>query len=139
MQTFRCFVRESRREKAFYAVCIDLNLVDRRESADEAIGAMIENIESYLETAYAHNEADMLIPRPVPFADQLYYRWLLIKSFFASSRKALSTRLFSVPAKKERILYKTFDQSLIKCMISQSGLAREEFYFATKRTAKKIF
>lgn len=35
--------------------------------------------------------------------------------------------------------YKTFDQSLIKRMISQSGLAREEFYSATKRTAKKIF
>jgi len=34
--------------------------------------------------------------------------------------------------------YKTFDQSLIKRMISQSGLAREEFYSATKRTAKKI-
>jgi len=33
---------------------------------------------------------------------------------------------------------KTFDQSLIKRMISQSGLDREEFYAATKRTAKKI-
>jgi hypothetical protein len=105
MQTFRCFVRERRPEKAFDAVCIDLNLVDRRESADEAIAAMIENIESYLETAYEHNDADKLIPRPAPLADQLYYRWLLIKSFFASSRQALSTRLFSVPAKKERILY----------------------------------
>jgi len=79
MQTFRCFVRESRPEKAFDAVCIDLNLVDRRESADEAIAAMIENIESYLETAYEHNDADILIPRPAPLADQLYYRWLLIQ------------------------------------------------------------
>jgi predicted RNase H-like HicB family nuclease len=105
MQTFRCFVRESRRENAFYAVCIDLNLVDRRESVDEAIAAMIENIESYFETAYEHNEADKLIPRPAPFVDQLYYRWLLIKSFFASSRKALSTHLFSVPVKRERLLY----------------------------------
>jgi hypothetical protein len=28
MQTFRCFVRKNRKEKAFYAVCIDLNLID---------------------------------------------------------------------------------------------------------------
>ncbi len=34
--------------------------------------------------------------------------------------------------------YKTFEQSLIKRMISQSGLTREEFYSANKRTAKKI-
>jgi len=34
--------------------------------------------------------------------------------------------------------YKTFEQSLIKRMISQSGLTREEFYSATKKTAKKI-
>ena len=105
MQTFRCFVRENRQEKTFETVCIDLNLVDRRESADEAIAAMIENIESYLEVAYAQNAADALIPRPAPFGDQLYYRWLLIKSFFASPQKALSTHLFSVPVKKERILY----------------------------------
>jgi hypothetical protein len=104
MQTFRCFIRENRKEKTFYAVCIDLNLVDRRESADEAIAAMIENIESYVETADEHNEAGKMIPRPAPLTDQ-HYRWLLIKSFFSPSRKALSTRLFSVPAKKEGILY----------------------------------
>jgi len=105
MQTFRCFIRENRKEKAFDAVCIDLNLVDRRESAEEAITAMIENIESYLEVAYEHNEADKLIPRPAPLADQLYYRWLLLKSFFAPSRKALSTRIFSIPTQKQKIFY----------------------------------
>lgn len=34
--------------------------------------------------------------------------------------------------------YKTFDQSLLKRMIDQSGLSREAFYFATSKTAKKI-
>jgi len=34
--------------------------------------------------------------------------------------------------------YKIFDQSLLKRMISQSGLSREEFYCATPKTAKKI-
>jgi hypothetical protein len=58
----------------------------------------VENIESYLEVAYENNEADKLIPRPAPLADQLYYRWLLLKSFFAPSRKALPTRIFSIPA-----------------------------------------
>jgi hypothetical protein len=105
MQTFRCFIRENRKEKAFDAVCIDLNLVDRRESAEEAISAMIENIGSYLEVAYEHNEVDQLIPRPAPLSDQLYYRWLLVKSFLAPSRKALSTRIFSIPVQKEKILY----------------------------------
>lgn len=105
MQTFRCFIRENRKERSFDAVCSDPNLVDRRESADEAIAAMIENIESHLETAGEHNEADKMIPHPAPLADQFYYRWLLMKSFFAPSRSALSPRLFSVPAKKGRILY----------------------------------
>ena len=31
-----------------------------------------------------------------------------------------------------------FDEDLIKSMIRQSGRTREEFYGATKRTAKKI-
>jgi len=31
-----------------------------------------------------------------------------------------------------------FDTFLLKSMISQSGFSREEFYCATKRTAKKI-
>jgi hypothetical protein len=34
--------------------------------------------------------------------------------------------------------YDEFDKTLIKSMISQSGFSREEFYGATKATAKKI-
>lgn len=34
--------------------------------------------------------------------------------------------------------YDEFDETLIKSMISQSGFNREEFYGATKNTAKKI-
>ena len=34
--------------------------------------------------------------------------------------------------------YDEFDETLIKSMISQSGFTREEFYGATKSTAKKI-
>ena len=34
--------------------------------------------------------------------------------------------------------YEEFDETLIKSLISQSGFSREEFYGATKATAKKI-
>lgn len=34
--------------------------------------------------------------------------------------------------------YDEFDQTLIKRMIEQTGFTREEFYGATKSTAKKI-
>ncbi|MFQ6014051.1 MAG: type II toxin-antitoxin system HicA family toxin [Anaerolineae bacterium] len=34
--------------------------------------------------------------------------------------------------------YSDFDDRLIKSMIRQSGLTREEFYGSTKRTARKI-
>ena len=34
--------------------------------------------------------------------------------------------------------YGEFDETLIKSMISQSGFTREEFYGATRSTAKKI-
>lgn len=105
MQTFHCFVQENHKGRAFDAVCIDLNLVDRRVSAEEAIAAMIENTESYLEVAYEHNEAEKLIFRPAPLADQLYHRWLLLKSFFAPSRQALSTHIFSIPTQKQKKLH----------------------------------
>jgi len=34
--------------------------------------------------------------------------------------------------------YREFDSRLIRFMLDQSGLTREEFYGSTKRTAKKI-
>ncbi len=34
--------------------------------------------------------------------------------------------------------YSVFDETLIKSMIEQSGFSREQFYGATKSTAKKI-
>jgi len=34
--------------------------------------------------------------------------------------------------------YAEFDETLIKSMIAQSGFTREQFYGATKATAKKI-
>jgi len=34
--------------------------------------------------------------------------------------------------------YKEFDVRMIRFLLSQSGLTREEFYGSTKRTAKKI-
>lgn len=34
--------------------------------------------------------------------------------------------------------YKDFDGTIIKSMINQSGVTREEFYCATRQTAKKI-
>ncbi|MCX6028443.1 MAG: hypothetical protein NT169_03950 [Chloroflexi bacterium] len=74
---FRCYTRKSP-DGQYYAICLDLNLADKRETVDEAFAALDENILGYLESVRAHGDESTAIPRPAPRAEWLAYYWLLL-------------------------------------------------------------
>ncbi len=80
---FRCYTRKSP-DKQYYAICLDLNLADKRETIDQAIAALDESILLYLESVRAHGDEDAAIPRPSPFSEWLEYYGLLFANAFFS-------------------------------------------------------
>ncbi len=74
---FRCYTRKSP-DGHYYAICLDLNLADKRETVDAAFAALDENILLYLESVRAHGDESTAIPRPAPRAEWLEYYWLLL-------------------------------------------------------------
>ncbi len=115
MQQFRCYA--FKRNEHWYAACIDLNLVDRAETLDIVVNKLRENIQLYIQ------DKDVITFRRTPLFYQFQYQWILLKTLVLSwFQKQIDD----------------FDAFLIKSMISQSGFSREEFYCATKRTARKI-
>ena len=74
--TFRCYAY--RDKEGYYAICLDLMLIARRDTLDEAVNELQEVILGYLESAYAGGWEKDLIPRPAPREDWLRYYWLLV-------------------------------------------------------------
>ncbi len=108
---FRCYTTR-RPEGQYDAICLDLNLIDRRETLDEAIAALDENILGYLESVRAHGDEATAIPRPAPRAEWLEYYWLLLANallglfgrrmdgFSAYAKQGIMT-----PAREMRLAY----------------------------------
>ena len=65
---------------ARYAECPDLDLLAKRPTRREALLALIDEIELYLECAIESGKYDVLVPRPVPAS-----RW---RRYYMASRKA---------------------------------------------------
>jgi len=87
---FRCYAY--RNKDGYYAICLDLLLIVRRDNLDEAVSELREVIIGYLESIMAHDDGKAnLIPRPAPLGDWLRYYWLLvkntIKAFYGSFQK----------------------------------------------------
>ena len=87
---FRCYAY--RDKDGYYAICLDLLLIVRRDNLDEAVSELREVIIGYLESIMAHDDGSAnLIPRPAPLGDWLRYYWLLvkniIKAFYGSFQK----------------------------------------------------
>ena len=68
---FRCYTYQD--SGGYYAVCLDLNLIDRRDTLEEAIAALDENIVGYLEAIRSNNWEQELIPRPVSRREWLHF------------------------------------------------------------------
>jgi len=68
---FRCYTCQD--SGGYYAVCLDLNLIDKRDTLEEAIAALDENIGGYLEAVRSNDWEQELIPRPVPRREWLHF------------------------------------------------------------------
>jgi predicted RNase H-like HicB family nuclease len=78
--SFRCYTEKSL-DGQYYAICLDLSLIDKRETLDEAIAALDENILGYLASVQAHGDAATAIPRPVSFGGWLrFYRLSILNT-----------------------------------------------------------
>jgi len=80
--TFRCYVYKSR--GSYYAICLDLTLIDKRGTLEEAIAALDEDILGYLESARASGRESQLVPRPCPRREWLRYYGLYLLNAFAA-------------------------------------------------------
>ena len=85
---FRCYVYRER--DGYYADCLDLTLLTKRDTMQEAMDDLQEMILGYLESVYAHGDEQTLIPRRAPF-----YRWLeFYKQLLYHTVRALLTGRF---------------------------------------------
>lgn len=73
----RCYAKMS--EGSWYAFCVDLNLVDQRDTLKEVKKAMEENIDCYLGDT---QDIKRIFRRP-PFSYMLEYYWVGFLEFFA--------------------------------------------------------
>jgi predicted RNase H-like HicB family nuclease len=87
MQQFRCYT--FKKNEYWYAVCIDLNLVDRAETLDIVVNKLKENIQLYLQ------DKDVILPRPAPLSYQLQYQWILFKILVLSWFRKQSHEYYS--------------------------------------------
>lgn len=94
--TLRILVR--RHHGYWYALCLDLNLMTRRNDISSAVTALNEQITVYLESAREAGEWGARVPRRAPLWDWLLYYGctaLDIARSFASQTMACTT--FRVP------------------------------------------
>jgi predicted RNase H-like HicB family nuclease len=77
IMNLRCYTY--RKDKYYYAACIDLTLIDRGESQAVAMSRLKENIADYIAAAAEDGLQEELVPRKAPLSFRLhyYYHWLL--------------------------------------------------------------
>ena len=87
-----------RRDGFWYAHCLDLNLVVRRQSLPSALIAIREQIELYLDSANEAGEWDQRVPRPASLsAWLLYYGCSGLEALRRVGTKNLSCTTFRMP------------------------------------------
>jgi len=59
-------IRLYQKNSAWYAECLDLDLLAKRLTRGEALRALADEIALYLETAAELGQYDSLVPRPAP-------------------------------------------------------------------------
>ncbi len=85
---FRCYAYHE--GDGYYAECLDLTLLTKRETMQEAMDDLQEVIFGYLESVHAHGDDKALVPRLAPL-----YRWLeFYKQLLSHTIRALFTGRF---------------------------------------------
>jgi hypothetical protein len=82
-----------RKNGAFYAECLDFDIITRAETAEEAIGRLQEDMWWYVDTVLSGGSSEGLIPRKAPF-------WSWVR-YYAFSFVRLLCTLFSTHDKTD--------------------------------------
>lgn len=92
----RCFAQQEK-DKSWFAVCIDLNLLAQGDSVEEARKKLHLMIADYLTEALTIDEKyiDDLIPRKAPFFFLLNYHWLTLKNKLHAVANHATSQLFT--------------------------------------------
>ena len=78
-----------RKKQRYYAVCLDLTLIDEGATLEAAKASLQENVLGYLECISKNGSVEQLFPREAPFAFQLHYYWMgLLATLFPQFVKA---------------------------------------------------
>lgn len=75
-----------RRGSCYFAECVDLDLISRGQTQDEAIGKLQEAMYGYLSQAF-QGDARNLILRPSPFSHRLRYLLYRLAELIGCHRK----------------------------------------------------
>jgi hypothetical protein len=67
----RCFYYKS--GSKFYAQCLDLNLISRGETAEDAVGRLQESMVGYVNAVMEGGSSKGLLPRPAPFLSWIHF------------------------------------------------------------------
>jgi len=70
---FRCYAY--RDGDYWYADCLDLRLLVKRETLPDAMRELETQILGYLEAVIVHDAQEHMIPRPVETSDRLVFYW----------------------------------------------------------------
>lgn len=76
---FRCYT-EKLPDGQYEAVCLDLTLVDRRTTLEEAMAALDEDILGYLASVYASGDQATALPRSVRRSEWLHFYRLALQN-----------------------------------------------------------
>lgn len=93
----RCYYY--RKGGVFYAECLDLDLVTRGQTPEEAIGRLQEDMWWYVDTVLSGGSSERLIPRKASFWNWVrYYAHLIVRrlySFLSGHNKTTPERRIS--------------------------------------------
>ena len=85
----RCFAYKSR--GVFYAECLDLSLLSRGQTEEDAVARLQEQMFSYVAAAF-DGDPKGLIPRKAPTSSWIRYYWRFFKNRLSHPRRPHSAR-----------------------------------------------
>jgi hypothetical protein len=85
----KCYAKENK-NKQWYAVCLDLNLVVQGDNKNQVIEKLHEVVQSYVAEALGEDSKyfDDLIPRKAPVYFYLWYYLIKVEMFFMKAVKS---------------------------------------------------
>ena len=108
-KTYRLRCYAYRAPDGWYADCLDLMLLTKRETLQGAMQALEEQVLLYVESVTEHGDEQQAIPRPAPPTDWLRFQWRQVlhtlRILFRNRNYGFVAYEVTVPAGEARLVY----------------------------------